>query len=341
MRVAITGSSGLIGSALAASLRGDGHEVVRLVRSPRDAAAPDAVAWDPAAGAVDRAGLEGVEGVVHLAGAGVGDKRWTEARKQEVLESRTRGTGLLAQTLAELDPPPKVLVSGSAIGFYGDRGDEELTEDRAPGGGFLANLVIAWEQSAQAARDAGIRTVLARTGIVLSTDGGAFPKMLLPFRLGVGGPFGSGRQWMSWITLADEVAALRFLLDHDDLEGPVNLTAPGAVRNRDFAKALGRALHRPAVLPVPKFALKLVLGGQMAEEMTFFSQRVVPAALTGAGFGFAHPDIDTGLAAVLGRSGQTDGRPATGDGDGAGRAGRDGGRTEDEHTENDEDGSTA
>jgi uncharacterized protein (TIGR01777 family) len=307
MRVAITGASGLIGSALAGSLRDDGHEVVRLVRSPAQAQAADAVAWDPTAGTIDRAGLEGVDGVVHLAGAGVGDKRWTDARKREVLESRTRGTGLLAQALTELDTPPSVLVSGSAIGFYGDRGDEELTEAKPPGGGFLANLVIAWEQAAQPAREAGIRTVLARTGIVLSTEGGAFPKMVLPFRFGVGGPYGSGRQWLSWVTRADEVAALRFLLEAGDVEGPVNITSPGAVRNRDFAKALGRALHRPALVPVPKFALKLVLGGQMAEEMTFFSQRVVPGVLEGAGFRFAHPDIDAGLAAALGKSEQTGG----------------------------------
>jgi hypothetical protein len=314
MRVAISGASGLIGSALAGSLRADGHQVVRLVRSSKAAAAPDAVAWDPAAGTIDRARLEGVDGVVHLAGAGVGDKRWTEARKQEVLQSRTRGTGLLAQALTELDTPPTVLVSGSAIGFYGDRGDEELTEASPPGGGFLANLVIAWEQAAQPARASGIRTVLARSGIVLSKRGGAFPKMLLPFRFGVGGPFGSGRQWMSWITLADEVAALRFLLEAADVEGPVNVTAPGAVRNHDLAKALGRALHRPALLPVPRFAMKLVLGGQMAEEMTFYSQRVLPTVLEGAGHRFLHPDIDTALAAML-AEGTGTGREAGG-GDG-------------------------
>ena len=315
MRVAITGAGGLIGSALAESLRADGHEVLRLVRSPAQAEARDAVAWDPLAGSIDRAGLEGVDGVVHLAGAGVGDKRWTDARKQEVLESRTRGTGLLAQALTELDAPPSVLVSGSAIGFYGDRGDEELTEAKPPGGGFLANLVIAWEQAAQPAREAGIRTVLARTGIVLSTEGGAFPKMVLPFRFGVGGPYGSGRQWFSWVTLADEVAALRFLLEAGDVEGPVNITSPGSVRNKDFAKALGRALHRPAFIPVPELALKLVLGGQMAEEMTFFSQRVVPAALEGAGFRFAHPDVDAGLAAALGKSDQTGGANDSSDSD--------------------------
>lgn len=301
MRVAISGSSGLIGTALAESLHADGHQVRRLVRSSSGSGDADAVAWDPVACTIDAAALEGVDGVVHLAGAGVGDKRWTDARKQEVLDSRTKGTGLLAQTLAGLDAPPAVFVSGSAIGYYGDGGDTVLTEDSPHGEGYLANLVIAWEQAAQPAREAGIRTVLARTGIVLSKRGGALPKMLPLFRFGVGGPFGSGKQWMSWITLADEVAALRFLLDGgaDGLSGPVNLTAPQPVTNKDFAKALGRALHRPALLPVPRFGPKLMLGGQMADEILFFSQRIRPAALDGAGHEFLHPDLDTGLAAVL------------------------------------------
>ena len=305
MRVAISGSSGLIGTALAESLRADGHQVQRLVRS-QPASSPasgdaGAIAWDPVAGTIDAAALEGLDGVVHLAGAGVGDKRWTEARKRVVLDSRTEGTGLLAQTLAALDAPPRVFVSGSAIGYYGDGGDTVLTEDSPHGEGYLANLVIAWEQAAQPAREAGIRTVLARTGIVLSKRGGALPKMLPLFRFGLGGPFGSGSQWMSWITLADEVAALRFLLDGgaDGVDGPVNLTAPQPVTNKDFAKALGRAMHRPALLPVPKFGPKLMLGGQMADEMLFFSQRIRPAALEGAGHDFLHPDLDAGLAAVL------------------------------------------
>ena len=306
MRVAMTGASGLIGSALAGSLEADGHEVLRLVRPSGSSSGPGTAAWDPDAGTIDAAALEGLDGVVHLAGAGIGDKRWTDARKQEVLESRTRGTGLLARTLTELDAPPPVLVSGSAIGFYGDRGDQVLTEADGPGGGFLANLVVAWEQAAQPARDAGIRTVLARTGIVLTPRGGALAKMLPLFRFGLGGPFGSGRQWMSWITLADEVAALRFLLTAGELEGPVNLTAPAPVTNRQFAKALGRALHRPALLPVPKFGPKIVVGGEMAEEMLFFSQRIAPAALTAAGHRFLHPDVDTAFPAVL-AAGSSDG----------------------------------
>lgn len=302
MKVAISGASGLIGSALAASLQAGGHDVLRLVR-PSSAASGQAgtVTWDPQAGTVDAAALEGLDGVVHLAGAGVGDKRWTDERKRVVLDSRTSGTGLLAQTLAGLATPPAVFVSGSAIGFYGDRGDEELTEGSARGDGYLANLVIAWEQAAQPARDAGVRTLLARSGIVLSARGGALPKMLTPFRLGVGGPFGSGRQWMSWISLDEEVAALRFLLETGGagLEGAVNLTAPQPVLNKVFAKALGRALHRPALLPVPKVALGLIMGSQMAEEMVFYSQRVHPAALESAGYEFRHPDIDAALAAIL------------------------------------------
>jgi hypothetical protein len=304
MRVAISGASGLIGSALAASLAADDHEVLRMVRTSAGASEPGTVAWDPATGTVDAEALQGVDAVVHLAGAGIGDRRWTDARKQELLESRTRGTGALAQAVARLDPQPKVFVSGSAIGFYGDRGDEELTEASPPGGGFLANLVTAWEQAAQPARDAGVRTVLARSGIVLTDRGGALAKMLPPFRFGVGGPFGSGRQWLSWITLDDEVAALRFLLEAADVEGPVNLTAPGPARNEDFVKAVGKALHRPAVLPTPKLALRLILGSQMAEEMLFYSQRVLPTVLEGAGHRFAQPDIAAGAAAALGKGGE-------------------------------------
>lgn len=296
MRVAISGASGLIGTALAESLRGDGHEVLRLVRSAADA--PDAVAWDPVAGTIDATALESLDGVVHLAGAGIGDKRWTTARRAEILDSRIQGTGLLAQTLAQLAHPPGVFVSGSAIGFYGDRGDEELTEASAHGSGFLANLCVAWEQATQPARDAEIRTVVARTGIVLTKRGGALPKMLPLFRFGVGGPFGSGQQWMSWITLADEVAALRFLLT-SSVAGPVNLTAPAPVTNKQFAKALGRALHRPALLPVPRFGPRLVLGREMADEVLFASQRLRPRVLQDGGFDFAHPDLDTGLAEVL------------------------------------------
>lgn len=302
MRVAISGTNGLLGGHLTATLRAAGDDVLRLVRGSVATHEPDAVAWDPTLGTIDAAALEGADAVVHFAGAGIGDKRWTPERREEVLTSRTQGTGLLAQALAGLDRPPAVFVSSSAVGYYGDRGDEVLTETSPPGAGFLANLCVAWEQAAQPAREAGIRTVIIRTGIVLTRTGGALPKMLPLFRFGLGGPFGSGRQWMSWISLADHVAAVRHLVGADGVEGPVNLTAPEPVTNKAFAKALGRSLHRPALLPIPKFGPRLVLGGDMADEMLFASQRARPDALLAAGFDFRHPTIDAGLAAAIAKS---------------------------------------
>jgi uncharacterized protein (TIGR01777 family) len=296
--VVITGSSGLIGSALAASLRRDGHRVVGLVR--RAPTGPDELQWDPTAGTIDRAGLEAVDAVVHLAGAGIGDQRWTDDYKRTILESRTRSTALLASTLAELERPPSVLVSGSAIGIYGDRGDEVLTEQSPPGTSFLADVVQRWEAEAAPAVDAGIRTPFIRTGIVLSPDGGALPKLLPLFKLGVGGRMGSGKQWWSWISLPDEVAAIRFLID-GDLDGPVNLTAPEPVTNAEFTRVLARVLHRPAVLPVPAFGPKLLRGAELAQELLFASQRVIPEVLQGASFPFAHPDLESALRALLGR----------------------------------------
>ncbi len=297
--IAITGSTGLIGTALRRSLEADGHQVRPVVRRPvREG--ERAVTWDPDAGTIDAAALEEVDAVVHLAGAGIGDERWTDARKRLILESRTRGTALLAATLVALDAKPTVLVSGSAIGFYGDRGDETLTEESGPGDDFLASICVPWEAEAQAVVDAGIRLATIRTGIVLTTEGGALPKMLPLFKLGLGGPYGSGRQWWSWITLADEVAAIRHVIDHD-VRGPVNLTAPHPVPERDLAKALGRALHRPSVLPVPKFGPKLVVGAELAEALLFTSAKVLPTVLESSGFTFTHPDLDTALPAVLAR----------------------------------------
>jgi uncharacterized protein (TIGR01777 family) len=217
-----------------------------------------------------------------------------------VLDSRTGPTTLLATTLAGLDRPPKVLVSGSAIGYYGDRGDERLTEESAAGDLFLSTVCVAWEQAAQPAVDAGIRVAFARTGIVLNRDGGALPKLLPLFKLGVGGRMGSGKQWWSWITIDDEVRALRWLLDND-VSGPANLTAPGAVTNAELTKALGRVLHRPTLMPVPAFGPRLLRGAELADELLFASQRVVPAVLTQSGFTFDHPDVETGLRAVLDR----------------------------------------
>ncbi|MCX7620005.1 MAG: TIGR01777 family oxidoreductase [Acidimicrobiales bacterium] len=298
MIIAVTGSTGFIGSAVVDHLRARGDTVKRLVRDPT-AAGPDDLVWDPMQGSIDRRGLEGVEAVIHLAGAGIADRRWSAHQKRLILESRTRGTSLLAQTIASLRNKPRVLISGSAIGFYGDRGDELLTEQSAPGSGFLAEVVEAWEQSARDAVDAGIRVAFIRTGIVLHPRGGAMSKMLPLFRFGLGGRLGSGRQWWSWITLDDEVGAICFLLDHD-VAGPVNLTAPEPVTNREFTKALGAALHRPTVLPVPRFGPKLLLGSELAEELLFTSQRVVPTVLESAGYEFHHRSIEAGLAAMLG-----------------------------------------
>jgi uncharacterized protein (TIGR01777 family) len=297
MRIAVTGSSGMIGSALCAALGDDGHDVVRVVRE--DPAPPGTVRWDPEGGTIDAAGLEGLDAVVHLAGAGVGDHRWTEEYKREVHDSRSKGTDLLARTLAGLDRPPKALLSASGIHYYGHRGEEVLTEDSGPGEGFLAGVVADWEAATAPAAEAGIRTVQFRNGVVLSRRGGALGKMLPLFRLALGGRLGSGDQWMSWIALDDEIEALVFLLEHDDIAGPVNLTAPNPVTNRDFTEALGRAVHRPAVLAVPRFGPRLLLGRELADEMLFFSMRARPARLEEAGFRFLRPDIDAAMKAAL------------------------------------------
>jgi uncharacterized protein (TIGR01777 family) len=297
LRVAVTGSSGLIGTPLRARLLAEGHEVVRVVRRPVAEGEP-ALRWDPLAGTIDTAGLAGVDGVVNLAGPGIGDKRWTEERKRELVESRTHGTALLASTLAALEPQPSVLVSGSAIGYYGERGDEVLTESSGPGDDPLARLCVDWEAATAPAADAGIRVATIRTGIVLTTAGGALPKLLPLFKLGLGGKMGSGRQWWSWITLRDEVDAIVWLLTHD-LAGPVNLTAPAPVTNAELTKALGAQLHRPTVLTVPKFGPGLVVGRELAQALLFTSQRVQPSALIAAGFAFSDPELPAALASIL------------------------------------------
>ena len=298
MRIAITGSHGLIGGALTRSLQADGHEVVPVVRGPDVPAG--AVRWDIERGEIDRAGLEGLDGVVHLAGEGIGEKRWTDEQKRRIHDSRTQGTRLLAEALAGLDARPPVLVSGAAVGVYGDRGDEQLTEASPPGAGFLAEVVVDWEAAAAPASAAGIRVPRIRTGIVLAADGGALPRLVRLCRFGVLGKLGGGRQWMSWISLEDEVAAIRFLLSPEcDLEGPVNLTAPAPVTNEVFTKTLGRVLHRPTVLPIPSFGPKLVLGPELAESLLFDSQRVLPDALVDAGFEFRHTDLEPTLREIL------------------------------------------
>jgi uncharacterized protein len=294
--VCLTGSHGLIGTALIPRLRSDGHRVLRLVRGAPEGG--DDVRWDPDAGTIDAAGLEGVDAFVHLAGAGIGDKKWTAARKQLVLESRTRGTGLLARTLAALDRKPSVLVSASAIGYYGNRGDEVLAEDASPGDDFGAQVCVAWEDATNPAADAGIRVVRMRTGLVLAKGGGVLQRMLLPFKLGIGGRLGSGRQYMSWITIDDDIAAILHLITTASVSGPVNLTAPNPVQNNEFTAALGRELHRPTILPTPMFGLKAVYGGELVDTL-LGSQRVSSAKLQASGFEFAHPDLDGALVAVL------------------------------------------
>jgi uncharacterized protein (TIGR01777 family) len=298
MEVVVSGSSGLIGSALVESLAAAGHRPVRLVRG--EERGPDSIVWDPEAGTIDAASLEGADAVVHLAGEGIAERRWTDAQKRRILESRTQGTALIASAIAGLERKPSVLVSASAIGFYGERGDDVLTEDEPGAHSFLGEVVAAWEAAAAPAARAGVRVVHPRTGIVLSPKGGALAESLPLFKFGLGGRFGNGKQWWSWISLPDEVRALQWLLDHE-LSGPVNLTAPEPVTNAAFTKALGAVLHRPTLFPIPRFGPALKLGGELARELLYTSSRVVPKKLLDSGFTFEHQDIHTALRAVLGR----------------------------------------
>jgi uncharacterized protein len=286
----------LIGSALVRTLRTDGHEVRRLVRrSPRDA---DEAGWDPTGGTVDDAVMAEAEAVVHLAGVGIADKRWNDAHKQALVSSRIDGTTTIAKAVAANASNVKVLVSASAVGWYGDCGDAVLDESTPNGEGFLADLVWQWEAATSAASAAGVRVVHIRSGIVLSPAGGALKQMLPIFKVGGGGRLGSGKQWMPWIALADELSAIRMALLDDGLNGPFNLTAPNPVTNAEFTKALGRALHRPAFAFVPRAALRVGLG-EFADEGLLASQRVVPKALQDAGFAFAYPELDAALASML------------------------------------------
>ncbi|MEV4329038.1 TIGR01777 family oxidoreductase [Streptomyces sp. NPDC049597] len=294
-RIAVTGASGLIGKALVRSLRADGHEVVRLVRRPSGAG--DEVEWDPRRQYVDVAGLVGCDAVVHLAGAGVGDHRWTQAYRREIRDSRVLGTAAIAEAVTSLDTPPKVLVSGSAVGFYGDTGDRPVDEDAPAGDGFLPGVCVEWEEAAAPAQEAGIRTAFARTGLVVARHGGAWGRMFPLFRAGLGGRLGSGEQYWSFIALHDEVAALRHIIDTESLSGPVNLTAPEPVTNREVTEAMGRVLHRPALFAVPTPALRLVLGEMASDVLS--SQRALPVRLLESGFSFAFPRIDDAIRAAL------------------------------------------
>jgi uncharacterized protein (TIGR01777 family) len=295
-RVAITGASGLLGSALAARLHGEGVAVQRIKRGAA-AAAPD-IAWSSARGVLDPTALEGVDAVVNLAGEPIA-QHWTAKRKAAIRESRLTTTAQLANAIAGLKRPPRVLLSGSAVGIYGNRGDEELDEDSEPGSDFLAETAVAWERAADPARHAGIRTVFLRTGIVLSPAGGALAKMLMPFKFGVGGRIGSGRQWMSWIALDDWVRAAQFLLQSDAVAGPANLVAPLPVPNAEFVATLARALGRPTLGLVPELAVDLLFG-EMGRATLLASQRVHPRRLLDAGFEFAHPTLEQALRAELG-----------------------------------------
>ncbi|MEU8866355.1 TIGR01777 family oxidoreductase [Streptomyces umbrinus] len=293
-RIAVAGASGLIGSALVRSLTADGHEVVRLVRrTPR---AKDEVEWDPERQYVDAAGLVGCDAVVNLAGAGIGDHRWTDEYKRRIRDSRLLGTAALAEAVASLDRPPRVFLNGSAMGIYGDTGDRAVDESAPPAIGFLPSLCVEWEEAAAPAEEAGVRTVFARTGLVVAAKGGAWGRLFPLFKAGLGGRMGNGRQYWSFIALHDHVAALRFLIDSESLSGPFNLTAPEPLTNREITAAMGRALHRPTVFAVPAPVLKLVLG-EMAQEV-LGSQRVVPTRLLESGFTFAFPGIEEAIRAV-------------------------------------------
>lgn len=294
MRIAITGSTGFLGSALSAHLERDGHEVVRLVRPATGARG---VAWDPEAGTIDAPALEGIDAAVHLAGAGVGDRRWTRARKQVLRASRIDAGLLLSRTLAGLSRPPGVLISGSATGYYGHRDTQILDESSGPGRGFLADLCRDWERATEPAAAAGIRVVTIRTGIVLGRGGALFAKLEPIFRLGLGGRLGDGTQYQSWISLDDHVAAVRWLL-RNDVQGPVNLTAPEPVTNAELTRALGAALRRPTFMAVPRIAIAALLGRELAEYL-LGSQRVLPRRLLAGGFTFAHARVEEALGAIV------------------------------------------
>ena len=297
MRIAVTGSTGLIGAALVAALRDGGHRVIRLVR--QTPASGDEIAWDPLAptGGLAPGALDGLDAAVHLAGANVAGRRWTAAYKEEIRASRVRGTRALAGALAAASPPPSVLLSGSAIGWYGDTGGREVDESSPAGSGFLPSVVREWEAAARQAEEAGIRVVTMRSGVVISRRGGVLARMLPPFRLGLGARLGSGTQVMSWITLADYTAIVSFLLAHPEITGPVNLTTPHPVTNAEFTSALAAAVHRPGLLFLPEQALKLALGGVSSDILA--SARVIPRRLEAAGYRFRFPDLPAALAAEL------------------------------------------
>ncbi|MFC4007765.1 TIGR01777 family oxidoreductase [Nonomuraea purpurea] len=297
MTIIVTGASGLLGSALVEALRADGQEVVRLVR--REPRAADEAHWDPAGQEIDVAALRGAQGVVHLAGASIGDKRWSEAYKRELVDTRVNGTRVLVDALRELDSPPEVLVSASGVDFYGDTGDQVIDESQGKGSGFLADLCERWEGEARRAGEAGIRTVQLRTGLALSGRGGALGRMLPLFRMGLGAPLGSGKQYWSWISADDWAGAVLHVLKNRDISGPVNLTSPTPITNAEFTRKLGKAVGKSTMpMPVPAFALTIGLG-EFAKEALLPSHRITPKKLTDTGYRFAHNSLDDALSAVL------------------------------------------
>ncbi len=296
--ILVSGANGLLGARLRAALTAAGDRPVALVRRAARSGS-DEIAYDPAAGTIDAPALEGLDAVVHLGGTNIAAGRWTAALRREILASRVQSTSLIARTLPTLARPPRAFVCASAIGYYGPHDDEPVAETAPSGSGFLAEVCRAWEDATRPAEAAGVRTVQARIGIVLDRDGGALARMLTPFRLGLGGPIGSGRQYMSWIALDDVVGALQFAVQRDDLAGPVNVTAPAPVTNAEFGRTLGRVLGRPAVLPAPAFAIRMLLG-DMGEELILNGVRAVPARLEAAGFAFRHRTLEDALRAVLG-----------------------------------------
>jgi uncharacterized protein (TIGR01777 family) len=297
MKILISGSHGLVGSALARSCVEEGHEVVRLVRHEASLSAPE-IEWHPNQGRIDPQRLEGFDAVIHLAGESIASGRWNEEKKRTIRESRTKGTLLLSETLAQLSKPPSVFISASAIGYYGNRGDELLTETSPPGNDFLSSVCVEWEHATRPASEKGIRTVLARFGIILDRNGGALAKMLTPFRMGVGGRVGDGRQWMSWIALDDVVGALKFLSRDAAVSGPVNFVAPRPETNADFTRTLGRVLSRPTIFPMPAFAARLAFG-EMADALLLSSQKVEPTVLENRGFAFYWPRLEPALEHLL------------------------------------------
>lgn len=297
MKILVSGSHGLVGKALIRSLTNDGHEVVRLVRGTRSFGTLE-IEWHPNQGKIDSEHLEGFDAVVHLAGESIASGRWTDEKKRAIRDSRTNGTSLLSETLARLSRPPSVLLSASAIGYYGNRGDELLTENSAAGDDFLAGVCVEWEAATKPALEKGIRTVYTRFGVILDAKGGALARMLTPFRMGIGGKVGDGKQWMSWIALDDVVGALKFLIAEKSAHGPVNLVSPNPVTNAEFTKTLGRVLARPTIFPIPGFGVRLAFG-EMADALLLSSQKVDPSVLEDKGFLFNWPTLEPALKQIL------------------------------------------